>query len=241
MEGTGAQGTVAVRATVGDTGGMRSGSGETRVSGERDPQIRAAVRRVRAGDAEAVRFLYVRLHKAVRLQAFAVLRDHHEAEDVAQSVFVKVLATRLSSYDDRTAPLRTWLMQVARNLAIDHARRRRAVPVAEVPDAAAPGSGPDANTGDDIALRGALDELPGGQAEVMVMHHVLGLTAQEIAERTGRTPVAVNALERGARSALQSALGTREATRRRERARGLRDARIPGAARSPWRNSWVAS
>jgi len=54
-----------------------------------------------------------------------LLRDRHDAEDLSQDVWMKVLRSG-ATYDGK-APFSNWLATVCRNTAIDHLRRRRTV------------------------------------------------------------------------------------------------------------------
>ena len=65
--------------------------------------------------------------------ALRQLGDHGAAEDVVQEVFLRAWRSS-DSFDARRGTLRTWLFAIARNLVVDHARRRAvrpATPVAE--------------------------------------------------------------------------------------------------------------
>src|SRR6266550_497313 len=72
--------------------------------------------------------LYARHARAVRYRVWRMLRDHEHAEDVVQETLVRAWRNL-----DRIPPgedgARRWLLRVARNLAIDHLRARRARPV----------------------------------------------------------------------------------------------------------------
>ena len=61
----------------------------------------------------------------------SLLRDDHEAEDVTQHVFAKLM-TNLHKYEPREVPFSAWILRVARNVAVDHMRQRRAIPCEEV-------------------------------------------------------------------------------------------------------------
>src|SRR6478736_9660071 len=65
--------------------------------------VARAVARAKQGDQEALRFLYVRYADNVYGYVASLLRDDHEAEDVTQHVFAKLL-TNLHKYEPREVP-----------------------------------------------------------------------------------------------------------------------------------------
>ena len=157
------------------------------------------------GDRAAMQALYVRYRPAVLGDVQPIVREQHDAEDVCQQVFAKLL-TELWRYEPGGSTFLGWLLRVARNTAIDHRRRRRwSIPVAVVRD-------PEALGADDVAvacrasLREALGTLPAGQRDVLLLRHLLGLTPPEIARRTGRSVGAVNGLHHRGRAAARVAL-----------------------------------
>lgn len=70
---------------------------------------------------------------AGELYRFALrqLGDRGAAEDVVQEVFLRGWRSA-DSFDPRRASLRVWLFAIARNLVVDHARRRAVRPVQPV-------------------------------------------------------------------------------------------------------------
>jgi RNA polymerase sigma-70 factor (ECF subfamily) len=180
-------------------------------------RTRRAVARATAGDREALRELYERYSCAVYRQVRAVVRDEHEAQDITQLVFLKLIGV-LPRYDERQGPFAAWLLRVARNLAIDQARRRRPVPAEAITaPAACDGTGADRAQ----ALHDALAGLSSDQRQVLVLRQILGLGPREIAERLHRTEGSVHALHHRAREAMQASLLRAEAgpaTRGRPRA-----------------------
>ena len=83
-----------------------------------------AVARAKEGDGEALRFLYVTYSHNIYGYVRSIVRDDHEAEDVTQHVFAKLM-TSIVKYDDRGVPFFAWLLRLARNVAIDHLRANR--------------------------------------------------------------------------------------------------------------------
>jgi RNA polymerase sigma-70 factor (ECF subfamily) len=181
--------------------GFRSRSSLDETTATRE-KTRLAVARAREGDQNALRYLYVTYSHNIYGYVRSIVRDDHEAEDVTQHVFAKLMTT-LHKYDDRGVPFFAWLLRLARNVAIDHLRANRLTPTENVLD-------PDASTGSDLgqseAVRAALATLPEEQREVVVLRHVVGLTPGEIADRMGRSESSIHGLHHRGRRALQREL-----------------------------------
>src|SRR6201997_1588537 len=92
-----------------------------------------AVARAKEGDQDAIRFLYITYSHNIYGYVRSIMRDDHEAEDVTQHVFAKLM-TSLGKYDDRGVPFFAWLLRLARNVAIDHLRSNRLTPTETVID-----------------------------------------------------------------------------------------------------------
>jgi RNA polymerase sigma-70 factor, ECF subfamily len=165
-------------------------------------KTRLAVARAKEGDQEAIRFLYVSYSHNIYGYVRSIVRDDHEAEDITQHVFAKLI-TRIARYDDRGVPFFAWLLRLARNVAIDHLRANRLTPTENVLD-------PDTSSGDDVdraeTVRSALSTLPDEQREVVILRHVIGLTPGEIADHMGRTESSIHGLHHRGRRALQREL-----------------------------------
>jgi RNA polymerase sigma-70 factor (ECF subfamily) len=165
-----------------------------------------AIARAKEGDREAVRFLY--LHYADNVYGYvrSIVRDDYEAEDVTQHVFAKVMVV-IGRYEQREVPFSAWILRLAHNAAIDHMRKCRAIPAAEV--YGADERSPEGNDDRSRELRDALADLPDEQRDVIVLRHVVGLSPTEIAGRMGKTEPSVHGLHHRGRAALRSALAER--------------------------------
>jgi RNA polymerase sigma-70 factor (ECF subfamily) len=168
-----------------------------------DRLLALAIARAKAGDVSALHFLYVRYADEICRYVNSIVRDHHEAEDITQTVFAKLMPA-IRKYEQRAVPFDAWILRVARNSALDHLRARRQIPVAEVRAA---------NAGDEEvsserleSLRTALDRLSEDQREVLILRHVAGLTPGEIADALDRTESSVHGLHHRGRVALKAAL-----------------------------------
>jgi RNA polymerase sigma-70 factor, ECF subfamily len=167
-----------------------------------DRLVRRAVRRAQQGDRDAIRFLYVRYADNVYGYVRSMLQDDHEAEDVTQQVFAKLM-TALGKYSEQQVPFSAWILRVARNVALDHRRQRRAISCEEVR-----GSHEFDETAHDRAqsLHAALESLPTDQREVLVLRHIIGMAPGEIARSLGRSEASVHGLHHRGRAALKRAL-----------------------------------
>jgi RNA polymerase sigma-70 factor, ECF subfamily len=166
-------------------------------------QVRLAIARTKEGDRDALRFLYVSYSDNVYGYICSIVRDEQEAEDLTQHVFMKLI-TVIAQYRDHGVPFSGWLLRLARNVALDHLRRRRATPTEEV-------FGADAHADESVRerardLHAALATLPDEQRDVMVMRHVVGLSPGEIAEEMGRSESSIHGLHHRGRRALQEEL-----------------------------------
>jgi RNA polymerase sigma-70 factor (ECF subfamily) len=168
-----------------------------------DPTVARAVARAKEGDREAVRFLYLRYADNVYGYVRSIVRDEYEAEDVTQHVFAKLM-TVIGRYEQRAVPFSAWILRLAHNAAIDHVRKRRAVPAAEV--YGADERMPEGNEDRSRELRSALAGLPDEQRDVIVLRHVVGLSPTEIAGQLGKTEPSIHGLHHRGRAALRTAL-----------------------------------
>jgi RNA polymerase sigma-70 factor (ECF subfamily) len=172
-------------------------------------RVSQAIRWAQAGDREALTFLYIRYAHNVYGYVRSIVHDPHEAEDVTQQVFTKLIHV-IGKYEERDVPFLAWILRVARNLAVDHLRRQRAIPVEDVRVTSEP-SGDPAGGRPMTDLREALSELPRDQCEVLVLRHFAGLSPTEIAKLTGRSEGSVHGLHHRGRRALRASLMNRGA------------------------------
>jgi RNA polymerase sigma-70 factor, ECF subfamily len=162
--------------------------------------VHAAVVRAKQGDPEALRLIYLRYADNVYGYVCSIVRDEHEAEDVTQHIFAKLM-TALARYEPRVVPFSAWILRVAHNAAIDHMRARRPIPCEEVrsPDLAFDSTGRERFAD----LRLALDALPRDQRDVIMLRFIVGLSPREIAQRLGRSEDAVHGLQHRGRRRLR--------------------------------------
>jgi RNA polymerase sigma-70 factor, ECF subfamily len=169
--------------------------------------VSQAVRRAQAGDREALGFLYARYADNIYGYVRSIVHSHHEAEDITQHVFAKMMRV-IDKYEERDVPFFAWALRVARNVAMDHIRGDRLVPVEEVRRASHVESDPAAG-GTIEGLREALSVLPSAQREVLLLRHVAGLSPVEIAKLTGKSEGSIHGLHHRGRRTLAAELASR--------------------------------
>jgi len=144
--------------------------------------------------------------------ALRITGDRESALDVMSSTFLK--AYRAFDRYDPSRPVRYWLLRIATNEAISHARRRgRELRRRADPDAAAvlpdPALTPDAASiarEDQVRIRAAVATLPDLYRAVIVLRYFNDLAVDEIAQVTGRPASTVGVQLLRGRALLRRAL-----------------------------------
>ena len=139
-------------------------------------------------------------------QLFLVTGDLHEAEDVVQEAFART-SVRWVWLRDYNAP-EAWVRRVAMNLATDHARtlRRHAKALLRI---GPPLEAPEASV-ETLVLVEALRTLPVRQRQAIVLHHLVGLPVEEVAQTLRAPTGTVKSLLARGRRALAARLGEAE-------------------------------
>ena len=83
----------------------------------------ALVRRVQARDEMAFREIVERYQTKVFSIIYGILRNHNDAEDIAQQVFAKVYFS-IKNFDSRSSLL-TWIYKITVNECYDYLRKKR--------------------------------------------------------------------------------------------------------------------
>ena len=180
-----------------------NGNGHRPSARREDAAERAAITAAKRGEWDGVHYLYARYVDDVFGYVQSIVRDYHEAQDITQNVFAKLI-TAIGKYEERSVPFTAWIMRVARNATLDHLRARRQIPVEEVRV-----SDPvDDQVGSERrrCLKDALATLPMEQRRVLVLRHVFGLSPEEIADRLGKSESSVHGLHHRGRATLKAAL-----------------------------------
>jgi len=168
--------------------------------------------RFQRGDAGAFDALVRRHRTAVYAFLVRLGGDAARAEDLAQETWLKAIAA--APRWERRARVTTWVFAIARNVALDDARRRALRAPAGDPPAAGEGlasTAPGPDRGADSALlrpklEAAIAALPEEQREVFALREYGGVPFAEIAEITGAPLPTVKSRMRYALEALRESL-----------------------------------
>lgn len=135
-------------------------------------------------------WLYGQYRRSAYGLAFLILRDPQAAEDVVQEAYVAVWR-RAASIAPAEASLRSWVLTIVRNRAIDHLRGRAHRQTALGLDTAISAVAPDdpehtVLVNDDRArIRKALGHLNARQRQTLELGYFGGLSQTEIARQMG--------------------------------------------------------
>lgn len=155
------------------------------------------VRQVANGDEDALGVLYDRFGRAVYSLCLRIVHDGTTAEELTQEVFVR-LWRNAANFDATRAQLKTWLLRIAHNLALNEVRRRQSRPIiaqdVELEDVSA--RLPDTTVENDpvsstwmreraVIIQGALAQLPASQRRAIELAFYQGLSQAEVAATEG--------------------------------------------------------
>jgi RNA polymerase sigma-70 factor (ECF subfamily) len=146
--------------------------------------------RIRSGDRDALGELYDRYASVALATALRVVANREQAEDLVHDGFVAVWQ-KIDRFDPMRGSLRSWLLTVVRNRAIDRLRSARSSIATEVADEQSLlRTSPNPTWEAAIArrsaaeLRSALDGLPAEQRQAIELAYFGGNTYREIAVLT---------------------------------------------------------
>jgi RNA polymerase sigma-70 factor (ECF subfamily) len=144
-------------------------------------------------DPNAFEVFYDRHGGVAYSLAYRIVGERGAAEDVTQEAFISIWRSG-ARYDAARGSVRTWMLGVVRNRAIDFLRSKAGrAPKLDFDDDSILEHRPAEELTDSEALRretaqevrGALDELPGEQAKVIQLAYFGGFSHSEIAGMLG--------------------------------------------------------
>lgn len=158
---------------------------------------------LKSGDQQAYSYLYDHYSAALFGTILKIIYQKEKAEDVLQECFIKIYKS-IHQYDPSKGRLFTWLMQIARNTAIDTLRSKEfrndhknlelSNNVYNQGNAGSPLA-----SGDAIGLDKVLKVLSEDQKKIIDLAYFQGFTQEEI---SGKLAVPIGTVKSRARSAL---------------------------------------
>lgn len=173
-------------------------------SGEIDWEA-GLVQRARAGDARAFERIYREHSGRVYGLCLRMTRDVQLAEDCTQETFINAWRA-LGRFETRSA-LGTWLHRIAVNVSL--AKRRKGAAVEPLPDEDDGAMG-DWTLETPVEVReieAAIDALPDGARDALVLHALYGYSHDEAAQMLGLAAGTCKAQLHRARRLLRDRLG----------------------------------
>ncbi|MCU1629439.1 MAG: polymerase [Pseudonocardia sp.] len=175
------------------------------------PRTGSAAERQDAADEALIRAVYSEHGGALLAFTTRLLGDRAAAEDVVQEVLVRAWQ-HADVLTNGKGSVRSWLFTVARNLATDRVRARRARPAEVAEDAAPPppvGDHAD-RVVDSLTVLPALERLSADHREVLQQVYFQGRSLPEAAAVLGVPPGTVKSRSYYALRALRTALVGRD-------------------------------
>jgi RNA polymerase sigma-70 factor, ECF subfamily len=139
----------------------------------------ALIRQARRGSADAVESLVRRHWDGAHRAAYLIVHDAAAAEDIAQEAMLA--AVRALDGFDRRRPFRPWLHRIVVNRSLDWLRARGRRPEVSADELAPPEDAPRSDDRLSDELMAALAELDPADRALVVLRHLLGYRASELA------------------------------------------------------------
>jgi RNA polymerase sigma-70 factor (ECF subfamily) len=140
--------------------------------------------RIKNKERDALECLYKSLKSLVYGLALAILKNHDDASDVMQNVFIKVWQTA-SQYRQGT-DAKAWIFKITRNLALYQLRgQKHTTGIDEyageifTDDKVSP-------TLDKLMLQGLLSNLDKNERQIIILYSIWGYSHKEIAKIMGK-------------------------------------------------------
>ena len=164
------------------------------------------VKEAQAFSREAWEQIYDRHYSKIFDYCYLRTGDRAGSEDLASEVFLEALRG-IRRYRYRGVPFASWLYRIARNLTVDHLKRRARRPTVslgletENPHLQTPDTADASVLRDDVHT--AIRQLTDDQQQVILLRFFHDLSHEETAVVMGRRPGAVRVLQNRALNALR--------------------------------------
>jgi RNA polymerase sigma factor (sigma-70 family) len=162
---------------------------------------------LRAQDVKAFEYLYDNYSGALYGIIFKIVRSEEFAQELLNDCFLKIW-NRIRDYDASKGKLFTWILNIARNIAIDKLRSKEYKAKMKTDDVSENVSISDfqytqTNNPDFIGIRDFVDKLPIEQKKLIDLMYFQGYSQSEIAEELDMPLGTVKTRVRAAMAALR--------------------------------------
>ena len=157
------------------------------------------IKQFRKGNSKCFDQLLERYKQRVFSYIFQMVKDHDNANDIFQEVFIKVIKSLKKDTYNHEGKLLSWILRIAHNQVIDYFRKNSKMPIAgrssnsnedfdifdhiKLEEKSAEDVMIDQQISEDIRL--LIEELPKEQMEVVKMRYFLQMSFKDISEKTG--------------------------------------------------------
>ena len=174
-------------------------------------ELADAISRVAAGDRVAFRKVYAATCVKLYGVVVRILGRRELAEEVLQEVYIRVWQ-RAAEYDPSIGSPITWLVSIARNRALDEAKRKTMRSLEDYPELLQVPSDDDPLANHERneerrRLLACLDGLEPEKRELVLRVYYYGMTREEIARGTNRPVATVKTWLRRSLAQLKDCLG----------------------------------
>lgn len=152
------------------------------------------IQRVLDGDVKAFEEIVLLFQNMVYTLAYRVVKNHEEAEEVAQDVFIKVYQSLIKF--NKESKLSTWIYRIAYNLSINRYRsQKRQLPTTEINNETETQSSGTVDALVELSneekrkvIDSSISKLPDTEKIIVTLYYYEELSIAEIAEITDLTP-----------------------------------------------------
>lgn len=151
----------------------------------KEQEINSIVEKVKQGDVNSFELLYDNYSAALFGVCLKILNDQELAEDVLQDAYIKIWSN-IQSYDNSKGTIFTWMLNIARNSAIDKYRQQKKRSIRTIQNSTNDVGNVLSNSEEfninTIGLNELLKKLPEDQQEIIEYLYFKGYTQQEVSD-----------------------------------------------------------
>ena len=145
-----------------------------------EKDINLLVKQLQNGNIEVFDDIYYQTKNIVYYSIFIILKDNQLSEDIMQDTYLKAL-DKIHSYK-RRAHFKSWLVTIAKNLAINEFNRRKRVLLIDISEKEYIFGSKASTVENEILIQQIFTILSDNEKEVVMLHVIGDLKHREIAK-----------------------------------------------------------